>query len=640
MIVSDLESEAIECLGRCTDALLYKKLTRAIEALSNRGNWDASQLYLDINVQADQETVILPREVLSPIKIVINNQPSFSRSRLFEFSLIGPGRKPLVGWQWMDQNSVPLMADLPSVGTKLTVQSATLFAIPYGGPPSPTTWNILFVGLDQNGNEVSETLTIDGSMAPVTTQHTYRVMRRVRKDPAPGRIQVFADNGDMVANYYGDEIEPRYRKIKITRKARQIHMLFKRVTMAVTGPDDYIPLDSADAIIFQLKANELAKNSLAGPSAEVQAYEKMALDRLNEEQNSRNAFAALADVDEAQPAQNLNINNRDSLIAADVIDEVFDLFGPIGLPKAFDRLTDCMELLSNKSLSWEANEGYIDLRVSRGGEITLPRYVWRPIKINLCGTPLRGRNRWFEFHLNGPGSGSTSCGHWDDVGEVVTIEDPECPFRLVAINDIDQDDGAKLTVYGYDADGKWIRTPNPDLDSDEEYVDGVIMTAAYANTLPDPQHPLFSRITRITRDETNGYQQLLAYSEDQDEPILVGYYYPDETEPKYSRIRLPHDTNTRTAWPANEIDHWVRMRYRKRDLKISSLTDPLHLNSRIAVVEGLRALRAAKDDAAKAEAYEARAVKYLVEAETARNPSAMFSIELGENFASPDQGQF
>jgi hypothetical protein len=628
MIVRDILDEAIEALGRPADALLYKKITRAIQALSNKGNWDASQQYLDMTVQPGG-IAILPRFVLTPIKININRSPSFSRSRLFEFSLLGPGSGPLTDWQWMDQNSVPLLADLPSVGTKLTISSQ------YPGEPD---FHISFFGLDQNGNEVNDNLLVT-SAAPVETANTYRVVRRVRKGVTLGRVQVLSDNGDMVANYYQDEVEPRYRKIKLSKRATSIHMLFKSVTLEVTGPDDYIPLDSGDAVILMLKANELAKQSLAGPSTESKAFEDLALQRLTEEQNARNAFAALADVDEAQPALNLNINNRDSLIAADVMDDVFELFGPIGQAKAFDRITDVLEMLDNKSEVWEGKEGYVDLTLTRGGLATLPRYIFRPVKINLGGQPLRARNRWFEFHLNGPGScHGPECRYWDDVGKVVTIEDPCEPFRLVAINDIDQDDGATVRVYGYDEQGKWIRTPNPDLESDEKYIDGVVLTAAWANTLPDPQTPLFSRIERIIRDKTDGYQKLLAYTESQSEPIQVGYYYPDETEPNYSRIKLPFEQGLNFSGPVQNM--WVRMRYLKRDLKISSLTDPLHLSSRLAVVEGLRALRAKKDDLAKAEGYEASAVRYLMEAESARNPALQYSVEFAESFMDEESGQF
>jgi hypothetical protein len=247
------------------------------------------------------------------------------------------------------------------------------------------------------------------------------------------------------------------------------------------------------------------------------------------------------------------------------------------------------------------------------------------------------RNRWFEFHLDGPGSTChTHCDFWDDLSETVTVNDPDKPFRLVARNDIDIDDGATVTVYGYDASGKYVRSPNPDLDSDDKYIDGVILTANYANTLPDPLTPEFARITRIFRDSTNGFQQLLAYTSEDDEAILIGYYYPDETEPHYSQIRVPrlhHDCN------------WIRMRYRKRGLKVSSLTDPLHLKSRMAVVNMIRALKwqqPPKPDSKEAEVAELRALKYLLEEQAANNPSEEGSIEVDPHvdFAWSGQGQF
>src|SRR5258708_1299613 len=106
MYVADIISEAMEITGLCSGPMLYRWISRCIEVLSKKANWDSMQLYMDIGVQ-DGQIVILPREVDSPIKININRNPAFSRSRLYEFALNGPGTGPLTDWQWMDQNTVP-----------------------------------------------------------------------------------------------------------------------------------------------------------------------------------------------------------------------------------------------------------------------------------------------------------------------------------------------------------------------------------------------------------------------------------------------------------------------------------------------------------------------------------------------------
>jgi len=644
VFAQDIADELCESSGLVStgpqSTIFFKRLTRAIQFCARQGLFDAQQFYIDLTVQPGSQ-VILPREVLTPIKISINKNPAFTRNRLYEFSLSGPGEQSgLIGWQWAEKLRYPLLAFLPSVGSKLIVQ----------GDPTDDGKTITFFGLDVNNQEITETITLNHTSQETT--NTYAIMRRVRKDVTSKRLPVYLDDGvTQVANYYADETNPQYKVIQLSKKASSIHMLFKCVTLEITSLDDYIPLDSHDAVVYAFKAINLALESQAAPAAEIQGFQQLAIAALQDEQKSRNSAVELAAANEVQPAFNLNINNRDSLIAADVIDDVFEIFGPIGLQKAFDRITDALERANAKSLAWELSEGYADINVGRGGIVTLPRAIFRPTKIRAGrGGPLQMRNRYFEFHLNGswsdcfddrfwPYAGFSECrgGYWDDRGRVVTVNDPTKPFRLVALNDLDDDDGACVTVYGYDENDKWIRTPNNDLDDADrtgnQYVDGYKFAANFSNTLPDPLSPVFSRITRITRSATNGYQQLLAYTTDGDqEPILVGYYYPDETEPNYSRIVLPRG---REGCP-----NWVRIRYRKRHLKVTSLTDNLHLNSRLAVVEFLHAIKLRKDDPQAAEAHEAIGTKMLQETESANNPSEQFSIEVAENFQDCRAGQF
>lgn len=627
MLVSDVLQEASEITGLAAAGpdswLLYKKISRAIKTLATEGLWDAQQLYMDINVQQvvnAPNVVILPREVLSPIKITINRNPAFSRNRLYEFSLNGPGvQDALTGWQWMDQNSTPILVDLPSIGTKLQVV----------GDAADHGKKISFFGLDNEGNEVSDVITIPNDGSTQTTDAIYRIVRRVAKERTTKRVLVNAEvDGNPVANYYPDETEPRYRKIKLAKNAENIHMLFRRTTVEVTGPDDYIPLDSELAVLYAIRAITVAIDTDTGPSAEYENFMKAAVGELQKEQKARNSFAELAAADELPTGFNLNINNREVLIAADVIDDVFEIFGPIGLPKAFDRLTDVTKMLNDKS-QWEGSEGYVDINVGEGGIVTQPRWCYRPVKINIGNRPAQMRNRWFEFHLDGPGSQcQTPCNRWDDLGQVVTICDPTFPFRLVALNDANDDDGATLTVYGYDANGRRVRTPNEDVDSPDKFIDGVKLTANYANTQPDPQGPVFSRIERIVRDQTQGFQQLIAYSEDYTQQKLIGYYEPDETEPNYQRIKLPF-------LPPSGCQ-WIRMRYRKRDQKVKSLTDPLGLKSRLAVVNGLRAVQAQKDNPDTAAKYEMTAVNYLADELATNNPSQQFSIEVDPYDFAPE----
>jgi hypothetical protein len=72
------------------------------------------------------------------------------------------------------------------------------------------------------------------------------------------------------------------------------------------------------------------------------------------------------------------------------------------------------------------------------------------------------------------------------------------------------------------------------------------------------------------------------------------------------------------------------MKYRKRALKISSLSDQLHLRSRLAILAAIgsvEAVRREQPDFQASQALEAKALQYLSEEKMARNPSGTFSIQ-------------
>jgi hypothetical protein len=80
---------------------------------------------------------------------------------------------------------------------------------------------------------------------------------------------------------------------------------------------------------------------------------------------------------------------------------------------------------------------------------------------------------------------------------------------------------------------------------------------------------------------------------------MFGLWYPDEVEPKYRAIKIPNSSPKR-----------IRIAYRKRTPKISSLTEPIPLRSRFAIEQQLRAIKNAGDPALAAQ-FEATALNYL-----------------------------
>jgi hypothetical protein len=201
---------------------------------------------------------------------------------------------------------------------------------------------------------------------------------------------------------------------------------------------------------------------------------------------------------------------------------------------------------------------------------------------------------------------------WDSIGDVCTIKPLKFDAQLVAIPDDVRDDGKTIRIYGYDENGTWIRTNDQD---------GFLVVVDHNKVLPlIHKDQIVARIERITRDATYGFVRLLALDcVTQTRSLVLGYYYPDETEPHYFRIKIPHDAT------------WVRMRYRKRTLKVTSVWQPLHLFSRTAIITMVRALKTLENDAASAQVFEDKATKFLDEDQKARNPGETFQLVFNED---------
>jgi hypothetical protein len=321
---------------------------------------------------------------------------------------------------------------------------------------------------------------------------------------------------------------------------------------------------------------------------------------------------------------------------------------------AFDYLTRAQAVLAAKSL-WRPLEGYMDICVSDRC-VTLPRGVKTPLAINIDGQPTLPTDRWFEFHLNGPGSyggdwetsnsgGWVGCqGQWVDLGRTVQFQDILQPSKLVAVVDVPEDGtgSQSLWVYGYDQDDRWIQTR--DLCNPEVIRDGMPVPMVYGYPLPyqplqlkaptpaqllsptlegSAEKILVKRITRVTKPVTKGFVSLVAWDPGRPNGTsMIGQYWPQDTEPAYTRIRLA----SHLCPPGNT---WVRMRYRKETFKITSGEDLIPLMSPQAILLMVKALRKqGEDDIVGAEAYEQKAVQYLMEEQSAGSPPVYAPIQV------------
>lgn len=285
----------------------------------------------------------------------------------------------------------------------------------------------------------------------------------------------------------------------------------------------------------------------------------------------------------------------------------------------FNRLNYVVELLANES-DWDPLIGLVDITTASDQKVvTLPREVETPLAINIGTSPAQARNRYFSFHLNGPGDEAreTCAFYWDDKGDYPLVEDPTEPVQLIAFLEHPDDNNASLWVYGYDESNRWIRT-----EIDGEMVDGYPVPTAYGYAVPNPTAPKIARIMRVRKSVTKGYIRLTSFDIGSTTGTLIGDYAPDETEPNYRRIHLTRATG------------WVRVLYRRSVFKLKSMNDLIPLHSPFALLMALKATQKMEDDQLEeGEKYWERAISFLTKEQISRNPVTSPEVQVKGTFA-------
>lgn len=91
MFVSEIYDKTREVLGRCSQVIIFQRLTEAIEILKNTGDWDPTLGYVDVQGATDRKTFTLPYDIDVPLAINICGRPAYMRSKWAEFHINGSG---------------------------------------------------------------------------------------------------------------------------------------------------------------------------------------------------------------------------------------------------------------------------------------------------------------------------------------------------------------------------------------------------------------------------------------------------------------------------------------------------------------------------------------------------------------------
>lgn len=282
----------------------------------------------------------------------------------------------------------------------------------------------------------------------------------------------------------------------------------------------------------------------------------------------------------------------------------------------FDRVNRAVEILCTEA-DFDPTIGFVDICVD-GTCATLPDEVEAVLAVNIGGSPSQAHDRWFQFHLNGPG---IDCGQscnfdWFDRGLYPVIADPEGKFLLVASLENEGDSNTPLRVYGYDEYDRWITTVEDDV-----AVDGFLVPTVYGVSVPNPEAPAIKRITRVSKGVTKGSVTLSTLDFDATSAFgeLLGFYRPWETEPQYRRIRLSKSCT------------WARVAYKRRVFSIVRRSDLIPLHSAQAVVLMVQALTKFDNDRLEdGQNYWRTAVSLLIKKQHSINPPSGPTIQVAD----------
>ncbi len=574
IIASEILPQIGRVLGNCDQGYVFDILTTAVELLANKPTktnvlWDPLICYVDLPI-VEKYYVCLPPHILKPIKINLNREPAFTRNQFFEFSMNGPGSNdPEAGWSWQDRGWKPLQKPWPTGGAQFIMTSSdpgddqTLVKLNLINQDQSTTWVDAFIGT-----------------AGPKCWGIFEASKPITKGTVSLYANAFILDSSLVAQWAPNVLYPQFEWIKLSQSGVACKILARRRTYKLTLPTDVIPLSNKQAIItacIAIKAYQTL-NWDDGATAE-----QNALRFLEEDQGARNLFQRVSNIAETSPTLNLTINTRDSIIVADLYDFACEVFGPIGQRQIFDRMTEAIELLANLS-NWDPLIGYIDISTFDSFYVTLPQYVDQVLAINVNHSIGTFRNQWHEFHMNGLGQDNDQadsvgsnrpCGGWEEVGEMPCAFPLAAPSYLVAAPLSAVDNGTEFRVWGIDINDLPVYGPDGNL--------GIPITCEQNSFDISTQTLPFKRIDRIVIGSPQSFLQLFAtdgtaYLQN------LGTFWPNVAEPKFRIIRIGQKAVT------------VRLRYKKRLVKITSLTDPVHMRSRSAMMNALRSIQTSTTD--------------------------------------------
>lgn len=256
MIVDDVWADAVEVFGTCDEPVMYRRINDAIELLVSKGDWQPLFCYVDVCTSGG--CAVLPSDVETPLAAIIDGVPALARHELYRYHLNGPGdRYRTARWEWEDGGLAATMRDL-AVPSKLVARldrpedSGTLLWV-YGYDKV----GALVRTHQPDGSFVDgyQVPTMFGWSLPDSAAPEFARITGVRKAKTVGRVRLatvdwnpMTHEGDLLGDYQPNELEPSYRRVRLSACSSHVRFYVRRKTFRVASRTDFIPLHHGFAL--------------------------------------------------------------------------------------------------------------------------------------------------------------------------------------------------------------------------------------------------------------------------------------------------------------------------------------------------------------------------------------------------------
>lgn len=262
MLVSYIYRDVLDALGKCNEQDAFRRLTEAIAMLQNKAKWNPNLAELDLCVS--QGYVTLPRFVGNVIGVLTNGKPNYlTDASWFDYHLNGPGVVDCTPTSY---------AQIAGVFPTIRDPSEPVYVVAELETASDNNKLIRVFGLDHEGNQIFSANPTTGVMEPgflVPTIYGFPVVAsgvgkiaritRIEKEVTSGRIKLLAVNAagatahTLLGHYEPDETDPSYQRLKVPPHS-WVRVKFQKKDYVIRSQNDWISLDSAQAVIMAVKA--------------------------------------------------------------------------------------------------------------------------------------------------------------------------------------------------------------------------------------------------------------------------------------------------------------------------------------------------------------------------------------------------